>query len=246
MKISIDFFSVALQKNSNLDIFFDENIVNKSLKKIEVVYLCHGYGGDGKSWEKNTRLSQFVLGKHIIAVAISADNSFYLPNVMGFNYEEYILKDIRNIVEFVFPNMEKRENIVGLSMGGYGALRLALLYPKIFHNVGIFSTVADVEQLAESRRLPQINLNQLLSDNTRTNLFRIIENSVEFPYKIIQMCGLSDPYLEMNERLHEVLKSSDKNVSYTKNEGGHDWDFWNESLEKFLDYLEKEANSKDV
>lgn len=242
MILNIDFFSDALQKNTRIDIFLDENVINENTESMEVIYLCHGYGGDGQSWEKHTRLTQFILGKPILAVALSADNSFYLPNFMGFDYESYVLEDVPKLLKFLFPNITQKNNIVGLSMGGYGAMRMALLYPDKFNKVGIFSTVADIKELEQLHRLQKLNLKQLLDDNENIDLFELAENNQQFPKEVFQMCGLLDPYLKMNKRFYETMKSNGASISFTTIDGGHDWIFWNNALEVFINKFFSQSN----
>lgn len=237
MKLTVSFFSQALQKSEDVALFFDEAIFSVPDQELQVVYLLHGYQGEASNWEHKTKIEELVTNKPVIGVALSGDNSFYLGNVMGFNYETFILEEIDHYLNQLFPTFKLHKNIAGLSMGGYGALRLALKYPGRFESVGIFSTVADIEELAKTQRLPQINLAQLIQDNSDADLFKMIAATNQFPTKIMQYCGLNDPYLEMNKKLYQALSDQDAPVVFYQNPGTHDWQFWNNCLQDFLALL---------
>jgi S-formylglutathione hydrolase FrmB len=63
-----------------------------------------------------------------------ADAAFYVDAEQGFAYEKAIADDLVKYVDRVFPTKAERGGraIGGLSMGGYGALRLALGRPDLF------------------------------------------------------------------------------------------------------------------
>lgn len=237
MELSLNFFSQYLQKMEIVEIFFDENIYkdeSNNSGNYDVVYLLHGYQGDASDWKHRTGILEYIIGKRIICVAISGDNSFYLENVLGFNYEAFLLKEVNDRVRLMFPNIIQHQHIAGLSMGGYGALRLALLHPDLFETVGAFSTVADIFQLEKQKNLSQINLQMLLESNVDVDLFKIILKSKLITTRISLFCGLSDPYLEMSNRLFSELKEKGANITYKEIPGAHDWNVWDKCLKDFL------------
>ena len=113
-------------------------------KRFPVVYFLHGLGSDQsflassgassaieEAWEQK-RLGEFVI------ITPQGENSFYIDSRDGHVlYEDFFIR------EFV-PQMEKRfrlagtragRAIEGVSMGGYGALRFAFKYPRMFVSV---------------------------------------------------------------------------------------------------------------
>lgn len=61
--------------------------------------------------------------------------------------------------------------------------------------------------------------------------------------KIYLACGTEDFLLEANRRLHEVMKEAGVDVTYEEGPGGHEWDFWNRHIKKFLDLLPLEGTA---
>jgi S-formylglutathione hydrolase FrmB len=113
-------------------------------KRFPVVYFLHGLGSDQsflassgassaieEAWEQK-RLGEFVI------ITPQGENSFYIDSRDGHVlYEDFFIR------EFV-PQMEKRFRLAGMragraiegvSMGGYGALRFAFKYPRMFVSV---------------------------------------------------------------------------------------------------------------
>jgi len=60
--------------------------------------------------------------------------------------EDYIMRELPEIIRSNFPVQEGRESIFGHSMGGHGALTLALKYPGRFKSVSAFSPICAPSQ----------------------------------------------------------------------------------------------------
>jgi len=72
--------------------------------------------------------------------------SFYVdatqaPWAEHFQMERYITRDLLSAVEGQFPVDPTRRGISGHSMGGHGALTLALRHPQLFRSVSAFSPI---------------------------------------------------------------------------------------------------------
>jgi S-formylglutathione hydrolase len=63
------------------------------------------------------------------------------PWAPHFRMESYVVKDLQNVVAENFPVDVKRQGVTGHSMGGHGALTLALKYPDIFRSVSAFAPI---------------------------------------------------------------------------------------------------------
>jgi putative tributyrin esterase len=110
-------------------------------KKFPVLYFLHGLGGDHTflissggwsliedAWEQK-RFGEFVL------ITPEADTSFYVNSKNGnVKYESFFIREFVPQMETRFRISNKRSGraIGGISMGGYGALRLAFKYPQMF------------------------------------------------------------------------------------------------------------------
>lgn len=129
---------------------------------------------------------------------------FYLdateaPWSRHFHMESYITRELHTIILDQFPVDPKRVGIFGHSMGGHGALTLALRHPELYRSVSAFAPIAAPihclwGQKAFSRYLGESPENWRKHDATA-----LIESGHRLPAPLIDQ-GLDDPFLA--EQLH--------------------------------------------
>lgn len=121
---------------------------NISQKNYPTIYFLHGYATDDKDmfeWlELKKLLDKAIETKHIRPVILVIPNSktilggsFYTNSALMGNWSDFIAKDVIEYVDKNFRTIPNRENrgLVGHSMGGNGALKIAMLYPEVFSMV---------------------------------------------------------------------------------------------------------------
>jgi len=96
-----------------------------------VLYLLHGLSDDHTIWLRRSRIEWYVRNLPLIVVMPDGYRGFYTNNDAGPAYATYMAEELPEKIETWFPASRVREGrcISGLSMGGYGAFRLALGYP---------------------------------------------------------------------------------------------------------------------
>ena len=113
-----------------------------------VLYLLHGLSDDHTAWARRTSLERYVGGLPLIVVMPNGERNFYTDAVDKplAAYETHLTKDIIGFVDRTFRTIPTREGRVtaGLSMGGYGALKLALKHPDLFCAAVSHSGAVDV------------------------------------------------------------------------------------------------------
>ena len=72
--------------------------------------------------------------------------------------------------------------------------------------------------------------------NPRWMLRKLKEEGKEIP-GIFMTCGKQDSLLGQNREFRDFLVSEGVPVAYDEWDGGHEWDFWNASVRKLLDWL---------
>ena len=97
------------------------------------LFLLHGMGGDHTRWATQTRIADYLADLPVLSVMPSADDSFYLNSELG-SYEDFLARELVEFVDAHYPTLASPEGraTTGLSMGGYGALLLALRRPEVF------------------------------------------------------------------------------------------------------------------
>jgi enterochelin esterase family protein len=120
-------------------------------RRYPVVYLLHGYGASSREWTKGVRLvdtmERLVAEGRIepmIAVMPDAGKSWYVDSARfggPGNYESAIATSLVEAVDARFPTIARAQSraVAGISMGGFGALRLAFKHPETFGSVAAFS-----------------------------------------------------------------------------------------------------------
>jgi S-formylglutathione hydrolase FrmB len=141
------FDSKSLGSPERYSVFLPPSFAKDSARKYPVIYFLHGLNNDETSWTvdrygniQNTLETMIVTGKlpELIMVHPRGDSSFYSNYIDGSKrYEDLIAQEFIDYMETNYRAAKGRENraIAGTSMGGYGALKIAMKYPDRFSAV---------------------------------------------------------------------------------------------------------------
>src|SRR5512141_40344 len=115
----------------------------------KVLYLLHGLSDDASAWQRFTSIETLANAYGLVVVMPSAGRSFYTDQPNGQNYFSYLIDELPQYLADVFNLKPARENtfIAGNSMGGYGAIKAALLHPDRYAAAAIFSGVLSLQIL---------------------------------------------------------------------------------------------------
>lgn len=217
-------------------------------KEFKTLYLLHGLLGDCNDWALNTPLRLLAESKDLAVILPSGENGFYLnlPHP-GADYEDFIAKELIEVTRRLFPLSRKREDtfIGGLSMGGYGALRLGLKYHKTFSHILAFSSAVHVFEGNDNGN----EFHSLFGDlkkakrsdmNPRVCFLKMEKslhgNASRYPH-IYLSCARQDGLYEANVSFRDFLLEHQADVTWDEEDGGHDWDFWRSQIEKAIETL---------
>jgi putative tributyrin esterase len=231
-------------------------------RKYPVLFLLHGYSGDQRDWTEKTDIVSYTARLAMIIVMPEAENSWYVNYETDprSRFEDYIIHDLPAFVNSIYPIDTTREAIAGLSMGGYGALELALRYPQKFQFAGDLSGAIIVPEVIDSVLahpkapipdsqapiLPSIikafgeNNKEFRDDH---NVFYLLkrEHDETLPYFFFAV-GIQDGYrsfLPATRRFTEMLRDYGKPYEYHEVPGVHDWKFWNMEIVPLLSRMEE-------
>jgi S-formylglutathione hydrolase FrmB len=222
-----------------------------------VLYFLHGLGQDSQSlfddgvWNLVDELrAQKKLGEFVI-ITPDAGRSFYINSKDArTRYEDFFLK------EFI-PAMEKRYHLAhsraaraisGISMGGYGALRLAFAHPELFSSVSAHSA-ALIETLPKGAGQAGVGGfigpafgRPLDADYWKKESPFVFARTANLKgLKIYFDCGDHDQYGFENgaESLHKILTSRKIQHEFHVYPGGHDWPYFSAHLPASLEFDSK-------
>jgi S-formylglutathione hydrolase FrmB len=214
------------------------------------LYLLHGLSDDYTNWLRRTRLEYYARSEAMIIVMPDGYRGFYTNAENGVPYARYIAEETVGFIDKTFPSKKSRQArfVGGLSMGGYGALRLALGYPAVFGSASSHSGA-----LMHGTRRPQetalweydqvFGANPMGSDHDLLKLAESARASGTLP-RIRFDCGISDPLLRDNRDFHGALTELHVPHEYEEFAGGHDWDYWDLHVRDALRFhTESQSNS---
>lgn len=243
--LRVDYASKALEMTTAFQaILPDEG----DLGDAKVVYLLHGLTDNCTGWTRYTACERYARERGVALVIPEVQRSFYIDGVHGLNYFTYVSQELPQAVHRMFGlSLEREKNyVMGLSMGGFGALKCALTNPERYAGCGSFSGVTDLEAM---RALPAPPLHPwefdaLLGSGNRAgaenDLFALAEKQNLPP--IYLSCGEQDSLYPMNVRFAAHLKQLGIRHRFDRRPGAHSWDFWDRSLQDCLQWLLEEKN----
>lgn len=213
--------------------------------RFPVLYLLHGLYGDYLNWDTRTNLERYAQSYELIVVTPDADDSWYTNSATDpkDKFEDYIAEDLVAEIDGKFRTLRSRHAraIAGLSMGGYGALKIALRYPDDFAFAGSLSGALNAPQDLGDKR-PEFR-DQLLKVfgppgsevRAGNNLFSSLQiaSVKHLPYFYLA-CGSADDFLPVNRDFTAQLTSRGAAYEYHETTGGHAWDYWDRAARDLL------------
>lgn len=209
-----------------------------------VLYLLHGLSDDYTIWLRRTSIERHVKDMPLIVVMPDGHRNWYCndPRPEGLAYEDHIVRDVVGFVERTFPAATGRRAraIAGLSMGGYGALMLAMRHPDKFsvacsHSgaVGFLSSAVEPPKA----RPDKIALAEVLPRD-KYDCFLLAERLAGGPEKLSLRldCGTDDFLIEHNRLFHAHLERLGVEHVYREYPGAHEWSYWDEHVVETLQF----------
>lgn len=263
--LKIDFASKVLGRTVPLEVLIPLESLAEG-EKCGCLYLLHGVQGNYINWltaggaYRQLGIYHTASARKLAIVMPSGANSFYqAPKAaseeapLEEDYARFIGEELPAFTRQLLPLSSSRQDtyVAGLSMGGYGALRIGLLYPHVFGFAGGLSaalltqdrkahcredggfyekpdfweaTFGDLEGIQEDAR------------DVKSLSLKLHEAGVELP-KLYMACGKQDALLPLSRELHESWKDAGIAHRYEERNGGHDWVFWQWGLSRILRFI---------
>lgn len=243
----LDFVTVkssALRRRADVTLFVPPTA--RGVSDLPIVTLLHGVYGSHWAWALKG-------GAHLTAARLISDGklppvvlmmpsdglwgdgSGYVPQA-GLDAERWIMEEVPALARQLIDGCTERSPrlVAGLSMGGFGALRLAGKYRQRITAAAALSAVTHASQLASLIEESTADWSSMPAD--RSVLAALLGAPGALPPLRID-CGFEDGLLDANRALHEALQQASVRHLYAESPGGHDWPYWTRTLEHTLAFF---------
>ena len=221
-------------------------------KKYKTLYLLHGLSGDHTSWMRHSSIERYAADYDIAIVMPSVERSWYTNTAYGQRYLDFVADELPRVMRGYFSGMsDAREDnfIAGYSMGGYGAAKLALLYPERYAACASLSGSFDITRKNRPYRLDEWRSifgfdipDALALKGGEHDLFAIadglMESKKELP-RFFLWCGTEDTLVGAGRDFRDKLESIGAVVDYSESEGNHSFKYWDLHIQRALEFMFK-------
>ena len=215
-------------------------------EQFAVLYLLHGYSGTYKDWvSKKPELQDLATEHSVIIVCPDGQDSWYLDSPIDpqMQYETYITKELVDFIDNHYRTIAdpKFRAITGLSMGGHGAMSLALKHPEIYWQCGSMSGGLDITPFPKSWKI-KLRLGEYENNKElwkEHSVQGIVEKLESTDQRIIIDCGIDDFFYKVNTTMHNTLLEKKIAHDFISRPGRHSWDFWCNSIDYQLLFFSK-------
>lgn len=230
-----------------------------------VVYMLHGLGDDESSWLEYGQISQYAYAATarseivpMIFVMPQGFRTYYMNDYHdSCRYQDMFIQELVPYIDRIFRTIPRNDQraLIGYSMGGYGALMLALQHPDVFGaTVPLSISVRTDEQYmteeasgwdkqwgsifgaegkkGEERITPYYRSHSpfhLLKDMPAariSNLRIYIDNGDD-----------EQTLCRSNEELHILMRNLNIHHEFRVRDGGHSFQYWTSALPNALRFM---------
>jgi S-formylglutathione hydrolase FrmB len=250
--VQCDFFSDVLGLSLSMNVILPQSTTRqigmkgvRRTGKVPCLYLLHGLSDDHTIWLRRTSIERYVADKNLAVVMPAVHKSFYSDLTTGDRYWEYISEEVPRLAQEFFPLSNRRKDnfVAGLSMGGFGAFKLALNRPRQFAAAASLSG-ALVMKWGDH---PQWRKNMDIWFGPRKKFGTSINNLVQVARKLnrthgpkprlYQCCGTEDFLYAGNQEFKKVADGLKFDYTYEEGPGTHEWGYWDRQIQRVLEWL---------
>ena len=247
--IQCDFFSETLQLSTSMTVILPQ----PARPRYPVLYLLHGLSDDQTTWLRRTSIERYVDPLGLAVVMPAVHRSFYADMAHGNRYWTFVSQELPALVSSFFPISQARADtfVAGLSMGGYGAFKLALSFPERFAAAASLSGALDqasaMQQVEPAWRAEMETIygdldNVAGSPNDTMHLAQQVARSAGPRPQLYQCCGTEDFLYDQNLRFRDQARALGLDLIYEEGPGEHEWGYWDRMIQRVLAWLPLSAD----
>ena len=209
--------SPSMNKEVQVVYVLPDKALGEKAEACPVVYLLHGYGGNARTWDS--------------------------PKNPAYRYETFVASELVNYTDKNYSTIPEKKGraITGLSMGGHGALWLAIRHKDVFGAGGSTSGGVDIRPFPKnwemSKQLGEYEADSALWD--QHTVITQIDKITDGDLALIIDCGEKDFFLEVNKALHKALLEKNISHDFITRPGAHNGQYWNNSIDYQILFFDK-------
>ncbi|TLS50291.1 esterase family protein [Paenibacillus antri] len=242
--LQCQFFAESLGVQATMNVILPQRRGRPPEGGHPVLYLLHGNSDDHSMWIRRTSVERYAEARGLAVVMPAVNRSYYTDMAYGPNYWTFVSEELPETARSFFPIAERREGrfVAGLSMGGYGAFKLALRHPDRFAAAASLSGALDVYRMWDIR---EADMKLIFGKRSRIrgsddDLFALARKRVEegatLP-KLYQCCGTEDFLYRDNIRFRAHAERLGCELTYREEAGDHEWSYWDRNIERVIQWL---------
>ena len=239
--------SRTLGRNMPVSVLLPDDYATSG-KRYPVLYLLHGASGDHTDWNAKSAVAAYAVSEETIIVMPDAlGDSFYLDTPGYGRVATALLDDLLPTIDERYRTIRESRGraVAGLSMGGYGAWKLALSRRGTFGAAASLSGAlgwgegdGPVPQIA--RKLYPTQAEALWrKDSLKPLLERHLRRGEYTGPALWFDCGKDDFLLASNRSMDAYLLTKGIPAEYAEFDGGHDWKYWDSHIRDVFQFLRR-------
>lgn len=204
-----------------------------------VLYLLHGLSDDHSAWLRYTSIERYAAEAGLAVVMPAVGRSFYANERHGHRYWDYVAEELPRLVASFFRVSTEPEDtfVAGLSMGGYGAMKLALHHPDRYAAAASLSGALDLARLFDIRPEREELLQRIFGGELAPgdDLVPLLDQA-RLP-RLWVGCGTEDLIHPMNVGFVERLRAAGHDVTVDWRPADHVWPLWDAMIADVIAWM---------
>ncbi len=220
-------------------------------RKYPVVYLLHGAWGGYNDWNAKSGVAAYAATTDFIVVMPDSNgNSWYNDSPGSGAVESFITDELRKDVEKNYRTIGNRNGraLIGLSMGGYGALHLATSHNQLYcaaaslsGAVGWGTSTFDKNLKVMAKDLyPTDTESRYIQDALLPSVVQHLTDGLYNGPSLYFDCGKEDFLIKSNQELEAALLTKQIPHEYSEFDGAHTWTYWDAHIRDAFQFMKRQ------